>query len=54
MEDIYKTERVCCCLPHFMLCVANFVAVEGTWCTVGTCFGFTLFTCAAEYGGIRV
>ena len=65
--DIYKTERVYCCLPHFMLSVKKiFVAVEGTWFTVGTCLNLP---CAhnmcsrvwwhqslviSEFGGVRV
>ena len=39
-DIIYKTDCVCCCLPHFMLSVTKFfVAVEGhlVYSSIGTC-----------------
>ena len=45
--DIYKTERVRCLLyapTFYAICSKIFVAIDGTWSTVSTCFGFTLCT----------
>ena len=53
--DIYKTERVCCCLPHFMLSVTKILwllrapGVQQAHVQI-----YSVLICAAEFGSIRV
>ena len=63
----FITECVCCLLfasTFYAIISKIFVVVEGTWSTVGTCFGFTLCTyvqqslvvsvCVCKYYNIRL